>query len=84
MIRIIWSWHLVATPLIALAATSSVVVLSRLDRHGIDVLSVERACISASWTTRLRSLLALFDAVQGRGVYAGSVSDPGKGVDSRR
>lgn len=84
MIKIIWSWNLVTTLLIALAATSSVVVLSLLDRHSIDVLSVKGASISASWTTGLRSLLAFFDAVQGRGVYAGSVSDPGKGVDSRR
>lgn len=84
MIRIIRSWHLVATLLITLAATSSVVVLSLLNRHSIDVLSVKGASISAAWATRLRGLLALFDAVQGRGVYAGSVSDPGKGVDSRR
>ena len=66
MVRVVRSWHLVATSLIALAAISCVVVLSLLHWYCVDVLCVERTGLRRTWAARLRSLLSLSNAVESR------------------
>ena len=83
MIWVVWSWNLVASTLVTLAAIACVIVPALADRNSVDVLCVEWASLWRSWATWLWVLLTPLDSREGRRVNAWDVGDPWESTGSR-